>query len=63
MAATGIAKYTLNQVNEHNKGEDLWVIIRDKVYDLTRFLNEVCSLSIQTTRNFCFRNFHYGISF
>lgn len=36
-----IVKYTLAQVKEHNKASDLWIIIHDRVYDLTKFLTEV----------------------
>lgn len=32
---------SLASVKEHNKAEDLWVVIENKVYDLTKFLNEV----------------------
>lgn len=38
---TEVKKFTLLQVKEHNKETDLWIIIRDKVYDVTKFLNEV----------------------
>ncbi|XP_023031028.1 cytochrome b5 isoform X1 [Drosophila willistoni] len=31
---------SLATVKEHNKPEDLWVIIEDKVYDVTKFQNE-----------------------
>lgn len=34
-------KFTLAQVKEHNKATDLWMVIDDKVYDVTKFLNEV----------------------
>lgn len=34
-------KYTYAQVKEHNKAEDLWMVVDDKVYDVTKFLNEV----------------------
>lgn len=33
--------YTLAEVKQHNTKTDLWVIIHDKVYDVTRFLSEV----------------------
>ena len=37
--------YKLEEVKEHNKskGEDrsIWVVIHDKVYDITKFLDEV----------------------
>lgn len=32
---------SLATIKEHNKPEDLWVVIENKVYDLTKFLNEV----------------------
>lgn len=38
-----VKKFTLAQVKEHNAETDLWIIIRDKVYDVTKFLNEVCA--------------------
>ncbi|CAL8087799.1 unnamed protein product [Calicophoron daubneyi] len=28
---------TITEVNKHNKPEDLWVVIHNKVYDLTKF--------------------------
>ncbi|XP_064538876.1 cytochrome b5 isoform X1 [Drosophila montana] len=31
---------SLAEVKKHNKSNDLWVIIEDKVYDLTKFLKE-----------------------
>ncbi|KAF8486055.1 peroxisomal acyl-CoA-dehydrogenase [Russula ochroleuca] len=34
-----LQKLTRDNVAEHNKGGDLWVIIDSKVYDLTRFKN------------------------
>jgi len=33
-------KYTYREINKHNREEDCWVIIHDKVYDVTAFLNE-----------------------
>lgn len=38
-------KFTLAQVKEHNNGKDLWIVIRDKVYDVTKFLSEVSSFN------------------
>ena len=39
--------FKLEEVKEHNKskGEDrsIWVVIHDKVYDITKFLDEVNS--------------------
>lgn len=36
-----VKKFTYAQVKEHNKATDLWMVIDDKVYDVTKFLNEV----------------------
>ena len=33
-------KITLDQVAQHNKDGDLWIIIDNKVYDLSKFANE-----------------------
>lgn len=35
---------TLETVKQHNKPNDLWIVIEDKVYNLTKFRNEVCPL-------------------
>ena len=29
--------YTIDQVAEHNKPGDVWIIIEDKVYDISKF--------------------------
>lgn len=39
-----IKEFTLAQVREHKTETDLWIIIRDKVYDVTKFLSEVSEL-------------------
>ena len=36
--------YTLKEVEKHNTDNDVWMVIHDRVYDLTKFLNEVSSL-------------------
>lgn len=33
--------FTIAEVKTHNKSDDLWFIIHDKVYDATKFLAEV----------------------
>lgn len=38
---TEVKKFTLAQVKEHTAEADLWFIIRDKVYNVTKFLQEV----------------------
>jgi cytochrome b involved in lipid metabolism len=32
--------YSYKEVSKHNKEEDCWIVIDDKVYDVTAFLNE-----------------------
>ena len=34
------SKYTLEEVAEHNKPDDCWVIINDRVLDVTKFLED-----------------------
>lgn len=41
-----LKQYTLEEVKAHNEEKDLWVIIRDKIYDLTKFQFEVFFLII-----------------
>ena len=33
--------YSLAEVNEHNTLESCWTVIHNKVYDVTKFLDEV----------------------
>ena len=41
----GTKFYSLEEVSEHNKGrgedKSIWMVIHDKVYDVTKFLDEV----------------------
>ncbi|CAF99612.1 unnamed protein product, partial [Tetraodon nigroviridis] len=32
--------FTLEEIKEHNMSNDTWIVIHDKVYDITRFLEE-----------------------
>jgi len=32
--------YTLEEIAEHNKKDSCWMVIHDKVYDVTKFLDE-----------------------
>ena len=34
-------RYTLEDVKQHKTAKSCWIIIHDKVYDVTKFLNEV----------------------
>lgn len=36
-----VKTFKKSQVKEHNKSTDLWIILHDKVYDITKFVNEV----------------------
>lgn len=37
----GVKYYTLEEIRVHNMSNDVWIIINDKVYDITSFLEEV----------------------
>lgn len=37
---TDLPEYTLEQVSEHSTSGDCWLVIFDKVYDVTEFLHE-----------------------
>ena len=34
-------KYTLEEVKKHNQAGSSWLVIDNKVYDVTKFLDEV----------------------
>lgn len=36
----GVKYYTLEEIRSHNSMKDTWLIIHDKVYDITHFLEE-----------------------
>ncbi|XP_052895688.1 cytochrome b5 isoform X2 [Anopheles moucheti] len=40
MATTELKQYSLAEVAQHNKPTDLWMVIHEKVYDVTKFLHE-----------------------
>ncbi|XP_035894649.1 cytochrome b5-like isoform X2 [Anopheles stephensi] len=40
MAQTVQKQYSLAEVAQHNKPDDVWMVIHDKVYDVTKFLHE-----------------------
>ncbi|CAG5855957.1 unnamed protein product [Menidia menidia] len=39
-ADSGVKYYTLEEIRVHNMSSDTWLIIHDKVYDITHFLDE-----------------------
>ena len=36
-----LPKYTWEEIAEHRSAESLWVVVHDKVYDITKFMDEV----------------------
>ncbi len=32
--------YSRNEIKQHNKEDDCWIIVKNKVYDVTPYLNE-----------------------
>lgn len=38
---SGVKYYTRAEVQAHNMSKDTWLIIHDKVYDITGFMEEV----------------------
>lgn len=37
----GVKYFTLEEIKVHNMSNDTWLVIHNKVYDITRFLEEV----------------------
>jgi cytochrome b involved in lipid metabolism len=35
-----LPSYSVHDVASHNMGDDLWVIIDDKIFDLTNYMHE-----------------------
>lgn len=38
---TSVTYYRLEEVAKHNSMKEIWLVIHGRVYDITRFLNEV----------------------
>jgi cytochrome b5, putative len=38
-----LPQYTLAEVSEHYHDDDCWIVLYDKVYDVTKFMKEVCT--------------------
>lgn len=34
--------FTLEEIKKHNTENDCWIVIHDKVYDVSKFLDQVC---------------------
>lgn len=41
MASPALKFISREEVSKHKNENDYWIIIHDKVYDVTKFLNEV----------------------
>ena len=55
-AAGGHKEFTLDDVRAHNKKTDCWIIINDKVYDVTNFLAvRLPPLSLKYLRVLCLK--------
>ena len=35
-----LPEFTRNEVSQHNKEDDCWIIVKDKVYNVTNFLDK-----------------------
>lgn len=46
--------YTLEEIRVHNMSKDTWLIIHDKVYDISSFLEEVRGTVSSQNDSFCF---------
>jgi cytochrome b involved in lipid metabolism len=42
-----LPKYSWEEVAQHNSAESLWIVVQDKIYDVTKFMEEV-GLKINT---------------
>jgi len=39
-AWSSLPEYSLNQVSFHSSPDDCWIVIRDRVYDVTKFISQ-----------------------
>lgn len=46
--------FSMTEVKKHNTKEDLWMVIHDKVYDVTKFIHEVSWIWFLCCLNCCF---------
>ena len=50
MAELATKKYTLEEVKKHNAAGSSWLVIDNKVFDVTKFLDEVSESLFQEQR-------------
>lgn len=64
-SVTEIKTIDPKEVTEHNKKDDIWIILKDKttkvdkVYDVTKFLDEVINLSRHIGQEFQHLSFNF----
>jgi len=44
-----LPKYTWEEIAKHRSAKSLWVVVHDKVYDVTKFMEEVRQYTKQCT--------------
>lgn len=44
-----LPKYTWEEIAKHRSAKSLWVVVHDKVYDVTKFMEEVRQYTVQCT--------------
>lgn len=48
-----VSYFTLDEVNEHKRRGDLWLLIHGKVYNVTHFLEDVSGASVGRCTECC----------
>lgn len=41
--------YRLEEVQKHNNSQSTWIIVHHRIYDITKFLDEVCAREWEVT--------------
>lgn len=49
-STSGPKRYTLKDLQENGTQEKMFMLLHDKVYDVTKFLDDVSEMQCQTTR-------------
>ena len=44
-----LKQFTWEEVRQHNNSSSLWIVVHNNVYDVTKFMEEVHSLSMRKT--------------
>jgi cytochrome b involved in lipid metabolism len=43
-----MSTFTLQEISKHNHKKDLWLVIHGKVYDVTKFIEDVSNIAYDT---------------